>query len=369
MRILQIINSLGTGGAEKLLLDTIPLYREAGIEMDLLLLWNDNHPFVDSLRALDCCNIIILHESGSYRDIYNPINIFRLKKYLKNYNIAHVHLFPAQYYAIIANLLNVNSCKLIFTEHNIFNRRIRRKIFLPVERFIYKRYSKIVCISQEIKDIFSKTLNIRESIFELIPNGVCLAILEKAEKLEFDLINQQLNPNDKLILQVSAFRPQKDQVTAIKALCHIDEKSVKLIFVGDGECKANCENLVEVLGLTRRVFFLNQRIDVPSLLKSSTIILLSSHYEGLSLSSIEGMASGKPFISSNVPGLKNIVQGAGILFEHGNEKELAAKIKELLSNETYYNQIVKSCQERARQYDISVMVRKHINLYKEVYES
>ncbi len=369
MRILQIINSLGTGGAEKLLLDTIPIYRKSGLEMDILLFWNNNHQFVDSLKALGCCNIYVLNESGNNSDIYDIKNIFRLRKYLKKYDIAHVHLFPAQYYTVFANVLNNNSCKLIFTEHNTFNRRIFKRCLLPIERFIYRRYSKIICISEEIKGIFTRILKIGNHNFELIHNGVNISTYEKAKSLEYELINPILNADDKLILQVSAFRPQKDQTTAIKALCHIEDKSVKLILIGNGECKARCKDLVEELGLTNRVFFLGQRIDVSSLLKSSTIILLSSHYEGLSLSSIEGMASGKPFIASNVPGLKDIVEGAGILFERGNEKALAAKIKELLSNKTYYNQIVKSCQERARQYDISVMVRKHINLYKEVYES
>ena len=53
MKILQVINSLATGGAEKLLLDTLPLYRKAGIEMDVLLLWDNNHPFTVALKELN----------------------------------------------------------------------------------------------------------------------------------------------------------------------------------------------------------------------------------------------------------------------------------------------------------------------------
>ena len=153
-----------------------------------------------------------------------------------------------------------------------------------------------------------------------------------------------------------------DRSTLIKALKLLPEH-IKLILVGDGPLKRECEMLVAELGLNERVLFLGIRTDVPQLLKTADIVVLSSKYEGLSLSSIEGMASGKPFVASNVPGLKEVVQGAGILFEQGNDKELAFKINELLENENYYNEIVGKCLERASNYDIEIMVNKHIDLY------
>jgi glycosyltransferase involved in cell wall biosynthesis len=114
------------------------------------------------------------------------------------------------------------------------------------------------------------------------------------------------------------------------------------------------------------VFFLGIRTDVPQLLKGSDIVVLSSKYEGLSLSSIEGMASGKPFIAADVPGLKEIVVGAGLLFPQGDEKALVKKITELLNDEKLYNKVSVSCLERAALYDINNMVEKHITLYRSI---
>lgn len=369
MKVLQIINSLGTGGAEKLLLDTLPLYRDAGIEMDILLFWNNNHQFVKALRELDCCNIYILNESLDISDVYKLINIIRLKSILKNYDIAHVHLFPAQYFAVLANLLNLNSCKLIFTEHNTTNGRINKKYLKPVEWFIYKNYTKIISISFEIEAVLKSYLGNIDNFFEVINNGVNLSVIENASAYTPDTIDSELNITDILIIQISAFRKQKDQPTLIRAIGLIPNEKVKLLLVGDGEERVFCEELVNNLKLNSRVFFLGQRMDVPNLIKSAHIIVLSSGYEGLSLSSIEGMASGKPFVASNVPGLRDVVSGAGILFECGNETELASKIVELITDQDYYNKIVNSCQLRAKGFDISVMVGKHIALYKSVYEA
>ena len=144
-------------------------------------------------------------------------------------------------------------------------------------------------------------------------------------------------------------------------------KTVKLIFVGDGVLRNECERLVKELNLERRVFFLGIRTDVPQLLKSSDIVVLSSKYEGLSLSSIECMASGKPFIASDVPGLNDIVNGAGLLFPVGDEIVLAKHIMDLLNNESYYNEVAERCLERAEKYSINIMVAKHLNLYKALY--
>lgn len=363
MKIVQIINSLATGGAEKLLLETLPLYRKAGIEMDVLLLWDNNQPFTVALKALNCCKVIVLNESDNYRDIYALSNIFKLRTYLKEYDIVHVHLFPALYFVRLASFgLPI---KLLFTEHNTRNKRINNKNFKFLERWCYKGYQKIICISHEIKLLYSHYLNLPERLV-VIKNGINLDAIFSAESYIKSAVAESIHEEDVVLLQVSGFRKQKDQDTLIKAL-HFLPSHFKVVLVGDGERKNDLISLVNFLGLQNRVLFLGLRMDVPNLLKSADLVVLSSHYEGLSLASVEGMASGKPFFASNVPGLQEVVAGAGVLFGQGNAEELANKIVELMDQPELYKQVAVACQERAQQYDVQVMVNKHILLYQEVY--
>lgn len=365
MKILQIINSLATGGAEKLLLDTLPLYRKAGIEMDVLLLWDNNQPFTVALKALNCCKVIVLNESDNYRDIYALSNIFNLRTYLKEYDIAHVHLFPSLYFVRLASFgLPV---KLLFTEHNTSNRRINNKKFKLLERWCYNGYQKIICISDEIKLLYSLYLNLPDRLV-VIKNGINLDTIFSAESYIKSAVAESIHEKDVLLLQVSGFREQKDQDTLIKALPFLPSH-YKVVLVGDGERKNDLISLVNFLGLQNRVLFLGLRMDVANLLKSVDLVVLSSHYEGLSLASVEGMASGKPFLASNVPGLKGVVEGAGVLFTQGNAEELASKIKELMHNAELYSQVANACKERAKQYDVNIMVDQNIELYKEIYEN
>ncbi|UMQ43806.1 glycosyltransferase [Chryseobacterium sp. Y16C] len=368
MKILQIINSLESGGAEKLLLETIPLYRKAGIEMDILLLWDNDHPFTMALKKLNCCKVYVLNKSYNNKDIYSVANILKLRRYLKQYHIAHVHLFPAQYFVPLANIMNGNRTKLIFTEHNTTNNRIKNYFYKIIDKYFYKLYTLQIAITDEIKNIFQKEYNLPVKFYKVIENGVDLQKIKKATKYSKFQISNLISETDKLIIQVSAFREQKDQDTLIKSLVELP-KNIKLILVGDGERKSLCQDLVKKLNLENRIVFLGQRMDVPELLKSSDYIVLSSKYEGLSLSSIEGMASGRPFLASNVPGLKELVDGAGILFEQGNVRELVTKILELENNPSFYNQVAQACQVRSMNFDIHTMVDKHIKLYRKIYKN
>lgn len=362
MRILQIDNSLGTGGVEKLILDTVPLYRKAGIEMDVLLLWDNDLPFTKALEEIDCCNVFILKKSENDKDVYNPAFIFKIKEILKNYDIAHLHVFPSQYYAVFANLLNGGRTKLILTEHNTSNKRIANKIFKPIERFIYNRYDKIICISEEIKGIYQNYLNLPDKLVT-INNGVDINKIIGTQPYSKPDIGY--SEEDRLLIMVARFTDQKDQDTIINSLALLPEQ-YKLLLVGDGHRREELEKLAAKLNVSHRVNFLGQRMDVPKLLKTSDFVILSSHYEGLSLSSVEGMASGKPFIASDVPGLTNIVQNAGLLFEGGNAKQLAEIILYLDINEEEYKNVVEKCIKRAKEYDIKTMVNKYIDVYQSV---
>jgi glycosyltransferase involved in cell wall biosynthesis len=134
--------------------------------------------------------------------------------------------------------------------------------------------------------------------------------------------------------------------------------------VGDGDRRGELEDLVRSLGLNKMVRFWGIRGDVPSLLKSSDVVVMSSHFEGLSLSNIEGMSVGKPFIASDVDGLHEITYGAGLLFVHGDDRQLADLIVQVTTDKELYNKVAMLCLERARQFDISRMVAGYVGVYE-----
>jgi len=362
MRVLQVINSLATGGAEKLLLDLLPLYHRRGITIDLLLLNGNEYPFLEQLRTFDCCKIHTLGHSS----VYNPLNALRLIPFFKKYDLVHVHLFPSLYWVGLAKFLSRSTIKLVFTEHNTSNRRIDNSFFKIIDRVFYRAYERIICITESIMLIMQKHTGFEYNTFNVIENGVNLDLVESSLPYDKREISPGIDSTDFLLIQVAGFREQKDQNTLIKSLLYIPN-DVKLILVGDGVLRQSSEALVHSLGLSNRVFFLGLRIDVFQLIKTVDVVVLSSKYEGLSLSSIEGMASGKPFLASDVPGLSNLVGNAGILFKQGDEKELALHINSLRNDKEYYTHVVRSCLKRAANFNIKTTLEAHIKLYNELY--
>jgi glycosyltransferase involved in cell wall biosynthesis len=359
MKIVHIINSLASGGAEKLLLDTIPIYKKKGIHVDLLVLNGTPSPFMQALQETGCCSIYSL----GLHSVYNPIQIFKLIPFIKKYDIAHVHLFPTQYWVVLAKVLSFSKIKLIYTEHSTSSRRTRSRLFKYIDPFFYKQYDTIICISEKVSDVVKEHTALSISKIEIIHNGIELEKFKNSAAKDIQKFFPNADLNIKILIQVASFMEPKDQKTLIKALRYLSDE-VKLLLVGEGKLQKECKALVHTLKLEKRVLFLGLRMDVPQLLKTANVVVLSSKYEGLSLSSIEGMASGKPFVASDVAGLQEIVEGAGILFKQGNAKDLANKIERLLKDETYCQEIVNSCLKRAEQYDIQIMVDKHILIYK-----
>lgn len=354
MKILHIITSLQTGGAEKLMVDLLPRLRDMGNEVELLLFDGTRTAFYDELESFGIN--IYSFSIGGY--VYNPLNIFRLRKFLKNYDIIHTHNTACQYYVAIASRLN--KAKLITTEHNTHNRRRDIFGFKYIDRYIYKQYNHIISISQKANENLQNYIGYKYPC-TTIHNGINISLYYNKKTII------PMADNEIIIAMVAGFRPQKDQDTLIKAISCLPN-NYKLWLIGDGERRGEIECLISHFKLSERIKLWGIRNDIPELLAQSHIVVLSSHWEGLSLSSIEGMASGRPFIASDVDGLHDIVKDAGILFPHKNYLALAKEIKSLCEDISLYKTIAQQCQERAKDYDINIMAEKYNQLYNSLFQ-
>lgn len=352
MKLLYIINSLGTGGAEKLITDLLPLFKEKNIEIELFLLRKDDQSIF--IKNIEEHNIKIIYSPHSF---YSPMNIFHIRKISKNYDLIHVHLFPAQYWAA----LSFNKTPMVVTEHCTTNKRRNKKIYQLIEKLTYNQYKTIITISQKANGTIKEWLNFNPDRFVVIENGINLSTFYNATAKEI----KDIPKGTKKIIMVGRFNATKDQPTAIKAMPLLDS-NIHLLLVGDGNLIDSCKELAKSLNVDNRVHFLGLRNDVPELLKSCDINLISSHSEGLSISSLECLASGKPLVTSNVNGLKDINHDAGLLFEDNDYEGLANCVNKLLNDTEFYNKIVQRCLSKVKAYDINNAVDKHIEVYKKI---
>lgn len=349
MKILHVITSLEIGGAQRLLSDLIPLQIKQGLEVAIAVNSSVRNSFSETIE-LAGARIINLEESN----FYSPLNIFKLRKIIKGFDLIHVHLFPSLYWVALASIgLNV---KLVYTEHSTSNSRRSKPYFLQIEKFIYGRYDKIISISSQTQDNLVGWLKESDSRFTIINNGVDIS--------KFKVANQYSAPE--YLIMISRFVAAKDQPTVIRAMKYIDS-NVKLRFVGDGETLEFCKKLAEEEGVSERIEFMGRRSEIPDLIADSYIGIQSSNWEGFGLTAVEIMASGKPIVASEVDGLKHVVDDVGIIFKKGDELDLANKINRLLSDKNYYDSVAARCSERAKEYDIHKMADNYLKVYQDIY--
>lgn len=354
MKILHVITSLHTGGAEKLIIDIVPKLQDLGHTVDVLLFDGSDTPFKQQLTKFNV-KILELTKGGS---VYNPLHITRLIPILRHYDIVHTHNTAPQLFTAIANLF----CKkrLITTEHSTSNRRRNLWWYKPIDRFMYNQYDKIICISDQAEENLRNYLGKCKADITTIYNGV--DINKYASATASDEL-KKIAPNCRAIVMVAGFRYQKDQDTLIRATALLP-KQFHTFLIGDGERKDLCEKLAITEGVAERVHFMGIRMDVPEILKAADYVVMSSHWEGLSLASIEGMSVGKPFLASDVDGLREMTINAGKLFPHQNGEQLAKEIIVLNENPTLYQHIADQCFNKAKLFDISVMVEKYNTIYR-----
>lgn len=359
MKILHVITSLQTGGAEKLVTEIVPALTSLGYEVDVALFDGTETPFKQGLEQANY-RVFSFSVGGS---VYSPMRFLQLLKLAHNYDIIHTHNSAPQFAAAFVSLFC--HARFITTEHNTTNRRREWKWYPGfIDRWMYGRYEKIICISDKAYDNLWAFLGERfpRSRVYTVYNGVNLKRFETALPIDRSSISAS-SKNKCVVAMVAAFRPQKDQDTLVRAISLLPAESYELWLIGDGERRAAIEQLVAEMGLTN-VRFLGVRNDIPEVLHASDIIVLSSHYEGLSLSSIEGLCVGKPFVASDVDGLHEVVEGAGVLFKEGDYKELARILENLNSDAALSAKIASACLARAKKYDICSMINRYNELYK-----
>lgn len=361
MRILHVITSLRTGGAEKLMVDLLPKLRDLDNEVEILLFDGTSTPFYDQLRS-EGIQVNSLRVGGS---VYNPANIFALRPYLKHFDIIHAHNTACQFFLAIAKKFSGARCNIVTTEHSTSNRRRGLSFFKVIDNWMYHQYKKIICVSDISAQNIMDYVGDHEMPIVVIPNGIDYTKYSEALPNK-GIIDKYANVHRAIM--VAGFRYEKDHPTVIKAFSLLPT-DYHLFFVGDGARRQEYESYVREMGCEEKIHFLGVRSDVPSLLKASDVVIMSSHREGLSLSNLEGMASGRPFVASDVDGLHEIVDGYGLLFPHEDAQALADILMLLSQDKTFAKQIAVKCQERAKQFDITVMAQKYNCVYKELFDN
>ena len=237
--------------------------------------------------------------------------------------------------------------------------------FLPVMKFSIEASDGVTAVSRFLKEKTITNYGINKEI-EVIMNFVDT---EKYRQIDAHSIREQIAPNgEKILIHVSNFRVVKRVPDVIKVFNTIQQRiPSKLLLVGDGPDRSNCEQLCRDLKIVENVKFLGKQAELVPLLSAADLFLIPSQSESFGLSALEAMACGVPVVSSSVGGLPELVVHGetGYIAEIGDIGRMSKYAIDLLTNEQKHQLFASACRRRAvEMFD----VEKIVNLYENYYE-
>jgi glycosyltransferase involved in cell wall biosynthesis len=258
---------------------------------------------------------------NSNPNIKNLKNIWLLYKWFKTIkpDIVHTAAAEANFHGIIAAKLS--GVKVIIAEEIGFpNHSSMAKL---VFKYLYKLASKVICVSESVKDNLIKIREIEAQKGVVIYNPVSSS----------KLLNRNLN-NEFTLVSVGRLETVKNQQLLIKAFSKINNLSAQLILVGDGRERRNLEQLIASLQLEKRVTITGFVSNPELYLSQAHLFVLPSLSEGFGIAVVEAMQQEVPCLCSNVGGIPEFIieNETGWLFNPNNEEELITKINAITAS-------------------------------------
>lgn len=203
--------------------------------------------------------------------------------------------------------------KVFYTAHGFhFYKGAPKKnwlIWYPVEKFMCRYTDKLITITREDYDFASAKFPTQVERIHGV--GANSAKYQKRSETECKALRQELgfSVQDRLLLCTGELLPNKNQITAIRAMQILVEKlpAAKLLLAGNGPTLPELQAEVDRLELQNRVEFLGYRTDLERYVNIADVIVSCSYREGLPMNIVEGMLLGKPVVASRNRGHRELI--------------------------------------------------------------
>lgn len=209
------------------------------------------------------------------------------------------------------------------------------------ERYTPHRLRQALALESFTQAHIGVSEGVKTSLVERgFPAEKCMAICNGIDLTRFpqDAMPLQWQEREPAIYMASRFARQKDHDTLIRALSVLKQRGLTpalyLAGAGKSSLRTKAERLVAKLGLEQQVHFLGNVSDLPQRLSKTQIFVLATHWEGMPLALVEGMAAGCACVASDVIGAREVVSPEvnGLRVPESDPSAMADALQRLLQD-------------------------------------
>lgn len=349
MRILHFIDTLGVGGAETLLKDTILHYKKAFPE--------DTH-FVMTLYRGGGYEEIIRKEARYTNLNFSPLSFIprfiTFRKYLRDnkIDIVHSHLNES---TIIARFFTPENVRLVSSYHSgylkpgAWNYSKKR---LLAERLPYRKKHYCLFVSDSVANDTIDSLKLKGN-YEVLKNFY---------DSRFEPAYEFKDDSKLRLVTVGNLSRQKNQLLVLKTLKALNTPEISLDIFGEGSLRQELQSYIEAHKL--KVNLMGRHFITSELLGRYDAFIMSSLNEGFGIALVEAMASGLPSILPDVPALMEVAGDSALIYENNSVEALTIVLRQVLHDKS----IVKGLSEKAIHLSSNYSVEKNISQLNRVYK-
>lgn len=300
----------------------------------------------------DFCDSIYLSPHGEIDDILkekkishypmDDMNIFSIRKAIRKISpdIIHAHDFNNSVKSAIA----IRGIPIISHLHNnppwIKRVSVKSVSYLVTAR----KYSQILTVSDSVSEEYVFGRFIRKKI-KMIGNPVNI-------KSIIDKVNSHKAVNRRQIAFLGRLSPPKNPISFLHIVHDVKNvfHDIQAVIIGDGELRKDVEEAIHALGLTDNVQCRGFIKNPYNILRESTLLCMTSDWEGFGLAAVEALTLGVPVVCRCVGGLRDIVNSeCGYLCD--SDKAITDGVLSILSNDDIYIKLSEGALSRARELD------------------
>jgi glycosyltransferase involved in cell wall biosynthesis len=328
-RILFLVQSLGTGGIEKLVYDLATALEPSDFSVSVAA-FEDGH-----MREALAARGVAVHVlspgvadgvwGGSLGRFYASRE--RLRRLARNFDVVHSHNLATLLKAAMASFPR-RPWRWVHTEHVRPDSDTGCEPWLTaIAPHLLRLPDTLTGVAPGIQEYLSQRVPTARQRTLTIVNGIDVDYFARRRDRAAKRAELGFAPEEWVIGTVGTLRPQKNHRLLLDAFARLGDRlpEARLVIAGGGDLRGSLEAWARERGVADRTRFLGSRLDVAELLAAFDAYCLPSHYEGMPLSLFEAMAAGVPVIATDVLGSRDVVrtEATGLLVPAGDAEALA----------------------------------------------